>query len=736
MLFALVILQNRHKNLENSVKFEAEANPTIEFCVEIKSPLYFSTMAVDRVGNSLNRAKLLRVGPRSQQRESIGLGDLSDYYRFQLHQRSAVQVELKGLKANADLTLLSSNRQILQRSRRPGRKSEAIVQTLTAGTYFLHISTRGGQTAYRLITSVEPALQVEPAPQVKPALQVEPVLQVKPALPAEPVLQVKPRIGFNRFSVTDASGDYTANTLFQSGALRWSYSLTDATVPVRLEAWQNGSLMTTLATSNRTAGGLVSLASFPTLNGNYQVRAVASSGGQEMASDFADLKILPWDAFANTAYGTFSAETLFYNRTSGGQVVFGRGGTDTLSLQGIDRASITSLNGQTLDRFDPFASTSSQAVFQGTAYDYLTLADGRELYFQGIEALSFADGSLLELQVRSNDPHYGTQWNLHTTDVDSAWRFSQGSDRVLLVSLDTGILTTPGASGGIVDLANSRLLTDPSDDDNFANNGHGHQSISIMAATPNNAEGIAGINWRSQVRVADIYHDGTVQQAIAEAVSYARSTGQRLIFQGGMQTDYWLTHGGTQAQLEALIRSCADIALFAIAAGNGGPGGGIDDPDYLNSVSGIGRLETTHTNVLSVGAAQAKDANGNWTSESINGLLNATSISLAPYSNRGSNLTIVAPTDSPAMDKYGSMQYFAGTSGSNPNLAGIASLLWSVNPNLSGAQVRQILTTTATDIGTPGRDTTFGAGLVNADAAVRRAWAIAHDGELANLYPA
>ena len=88
------------------------------------------------------------------------------------------------------------------------------------------------------------------------------------------------------------------------------------------------------------------------------------------------------------------------------------------------------------------------------------------------------------------------------------------------------------------------------------------------------------------------------------------------------------------------------------------------------------------------------------------------------------------------MDKYGSMQYFAGTSGSNPNLAGIASLLWSVNPNLSGAQVRQILTTTATDIGTPGRDTTFGAGLVNADAAVRRAWAIAHDAELANLYPA
>ncbi len=681
-------------------------------------------MTVDRVGNSLNRAKLLRVAPRSQQRESIGLGDPSDYYRFQIQQRSALHVELKGLKANADLTLLSSNRQTLQRSRRSGRKSEAIAQTLTAGTYFLRISTRGGQTAYRLTTSV------------KPALQAEPVLPVEPVLPGEPVVPGNSSLAFGRFSVVDASGDSTANTLFQSGALRWSYSVTDATVPVRLEAWQNGGLVTTLATSDRTSGGLVSLASFPTLSGDYQLRAVASSSGQEVASNFAGLKILTWDAFANTAYGTFSAETLFYNRTSGGQVVIGRGGTDTLNLQGVDRASITRLNGQTLDRFDPFASTSSQAIFQGTAYDYLTLTDGRELYFQGIEALSFADGTQLELQVRSNDPHYGDQWNLHATDVDSAWRFSQGSDRVLLVSLDTGLLTAPGASGSIVDLANRRLLTDSGDDDNFANEGHGHQAISVMAATPNNAEGIAGINWNSPVMVTDIYSDGTVQQAIAEAVTYVRSTGQRLVFQGGMQTDYWLTNGGTQAQLEALIRSCADIAVFAIAASNGGPGGGIDDPDYLNSVSGIGRLETTHANVLSVGAAQAKDVYGDWTTERVNGLVNATAINLAPYSNRGSNLTIVAPTDAPAMDKYGSMQYFTGTSAANPHLAGIASLVWSVNPNLSGAQVRQILTATATDIGTPGRDTTFGAGLVNADAAVRRAWAIAHDAELANLYPA
>jgi subtilisin family serine protease len=86
------------------------------------------------------------------------------------------------------------------------------------------------------------------------------------------------------------------------------------------------------------------------------------------------------------------------------------------------------------------------------------------------------------------------------------------------------------------------------------------------------------------------------------------------------------------------------------------------------------------------------------------------------------------------MDQFGNFVYFNETSAANPNLAGIASLVWSVNPTLTGGQVRQILTDTAMDLGTLGRDNTFGYGLVNADAAVRRAAALQRNVEVANLY--
>src|SRR5262249_32268709 len=77
---------------------------------------------------------------------------------------------------------------------------------------------------------------------------------------------------------------------------------------------------------------------------------------------------------------------------------------------------------------------------------------------------------------------------------------------------------------------------------------------------------------------------------------------------------------------------------------------------------------------------------------------------------------------------------FGGTSCANPNMAAMASLVWSANPNLTAAQVRAILEVTAMDLGSGGRDMEFGYGLVDAGAAVRRAVALARDNALASIY--
>jgi serine protease len=62
--------------------------------------------------------------------------------------------------------------------------------------------------------------------------------------------------------------------------------------------------------------------------------------------------------------------------------------------------------------------------------------------------------------------------------------------------------------------------------------------------------------------------------------------------------------------------------------------------------------------------------------------------------------------------------YYSGTSMAAPHVSGVAALVWSNFPNCTAAQIRNILTSTAMDLGTAGRDDTYGFGLVQAKAAI------------------
>lgn len=70
-----------------------------------------------------------------------------------------------------------------------------------------------------------------------------------------------------------------------------------------------------------------------------------------------------------------------------------------------------------------------------------------------------------------------------------------------------------------------------------------------------------------------------------------------------------------------------------------------------------------------------------------------------------------------------SWDYLSGTSMAAPHVTAAAALVLSANPALDSAQLTDVLTSTATDIGIPNYDTTFGNGLVNAEAAVQKALA-------------
>ncbi|MBZ4376791.1 S8 family serine peptidase [Corallococcus interemptor] len=64
--------------------------------------------------------------------------------------------------------------------------------------------------------------------------------------------------------------------------------------------------------------------------------------------------------------------------------------------------------------------------------------------------------------------------------------------------------------------------------------------------------------------------------------------------------------------------------------------------------------------------------------------------------------------------------HVSGTSMAAPYVSGVAALLWSARPDLTPQQVREAMESSARDLGTAGRDSLFGHGLVRARDALQR----------------
>jgi hypothetical protein len=427
------------------------------------------------------------------------------------------------------------------------------------------------------------------------------------------------------------------------------------------------------------------------------------------------------DATANTFTYKNYTSTFVGNSYDTGRIYRGRGGTDTLVLDGINKSDILEFNGSSVNQLGHSAAGGAalgeQAFYGGTVFDVLNLKNGDELYLQGIEKISCEDG---DIRVRANmSDSTKDQWNLQAMDVSGAWRFNRGSSDVVLVSLDTGIGDIAGNAtdiddeiGHVVNKSSKNTSASASSRD------HGHHSMSIMGAK-HDSDGIAGIAPQSELWGYNVWAD-RVYSSIEDAKS-ERSQGQRLVFQNGAGHG-WGGWGATEAEMRTSIEETNDYAFFSASAGNDGSTSGVA------GAGGLAPFQTDYGNVASVGAVQFTST------EEVDNITNAVDTQIAWYSNEGDDLTISAPTDSRAINGDGDITDFGGTSCANPNLAGVAALVWSENTCLTGSDVRDLLTHSAMDLGDVGRDNTFGHGLVNAEAAVRRSHALAENKELANFY--
>ena len=134
-------------------------------------------------------------------------------------------------------------------------------------------------------------------------------------------------------------------------------------------------------------------------------------------------------------------------------------------------------------------------------------------------------------------------------------------------------------------------------------------------------------------------------------------------------------------------------------------------------------LAQSYSNVMAVGASWGKSDSAD------NPTTPGTRIEYDSWGSQyGQGLTVMGPsevvTTNATVNGEFNYDYFDGTSAAAPNVSGVASLVWSANSDLTAAEVNQIISETAYDLGAEDYDVFYGHGMVNADAAVRRAMAI------------
>lgn len=235
----------------------------------------------------------------------------------------------------------------------------------------------------------------------------------------------------------------------------------------------------------------------------------------------------------------------------------------------------------------------------------------------------------------------------------------------------------------------------PNDDD-----GHGTHVTGTVAQTTNNNAGVAGIAFDTTIMPIKILGaDGSgFHSQIADGIHYAVNNGAKIINMS--------LGGPASSTLENAIAYAYTNGVTVIAACGNSNTSSCDYPAAYNSY------------VIAVGATQYDETR-------------------APYSDYGSSLDIVAPGGNTGLDQNsdsyadGVLQntfgdtpvdwaywFYQGTSMATPHASGVAALLLAENSSLTPSQIKSTLESTAEDLGTAGRDDTYGWGLIDAEAAL------------------
>ena len=368
--------------------------------------------------------------------------------------------------------------------------------------------------------------------------------------------------------------------------------------------------------------------------------------------------------------------------------------TDAGAVEPPDKAPPASDATTVLVRGDDLPAAVERAGGQlgarvaGTAFRRVRVPPGsRRAVVRRLERVADVEPNRLRrAAAEPNDPWLtktGRQDQLRALRLPLAWDRSTGAAGVRIAVVDSGVdLDMPDLAPRV--LQGLDLVDGDARPDDF--NGHGTMMAGVAAAATNNGEGIAGAAWNASiipVRVLD--EDGAgFDDDIAAGIAWAADQDADVILLA-------LGGPGDSAVLrEAVAHATSRGALVVAAAGNHAS----ERPEFPAAIPEVVAVSATDTSGV-----------------------------FAWLSGRGDWVDVAAPgLDVMATDRsegpVGTYTAGDGTSFSAALVAGIAALVRAQQPGWTPARVAERLRETAQDRGPPGPDPFYGAGGVDAAAAL------------------
>ena len=291
------------------------------------------------------------------------------------------------------------------------------------------------------------------------------------------------------------------------------------------------------------------------------------------------------------------------------------------------------------------------------------------------------------------DPRRGEQWNLDLIESDAAHWVSTGAGAVVAV-VDSGVQADHPDLAGRVGQGYDVVQGDATAQDG---DGHGTHVSGIIAATSGNGIGVESVAPGAAIMPIRVLGDdgGGSTDDVARGVDYARTHGAHVInLSLGSDVPLIGAAGGDAFDAAVQRAIAAGIVVVAAAGNNGVP---------------ICEQPAADDGLLCVGAVDRRRQRSFFSSF-------GSGLGLVAPGGSGGSVTAMPGEDVLSTFKGSAYEELAGTSQAAPHVSGVAALL-AARGVRGQAAVKRILAT-ATDLGPTGDDAEYGAGLVNARAAV------------------